>query len=725
MQPTLDATILLRAPRNIPSYRMPIQAESAAPSTASSHPSEEPDDAYEPSYASSQSSHSRYPSTAGAPEPPPSSTSNHHALPFPPPPQPLEPAYDSPQLQRLSPRPPLPSLPTGPRFVPLHPVPPAPPSLGKGKGRMTGEDLTAEEEKRAIARARGLDDLLEREREEEDAVALLSPATTDLPTYPAASQMGLQRHASTSKRLLTSLPEKGERENEKALAAVEEVRRLANEDSARQVEADMTSSKARLAREADEEERARLAQSRAAEAVALEKRMEEQLRLEDIDGMDDPPPPITPDDERGGMLPLTDTKKRLDEPAEVRGTTPVAPPSSSYRLPPPPVAILAQPAYPSTTSLTRHPEPQHQMRPPLHPAPTAPPASLAPHATAMEPPRSATLLASSHESSAVSFATGRLPSMLAASEPLSAPPLPRHRSLGPAASFYSTGLGLADPTRSSTLTASVRQRQSSMIVSEPSLRHESLAMADDAPTAAHQRGLSWSDTSALPHPASFAMPPTSSISAHLPAAPVTQALPPASTISEFGAVQLPHRSPSTTPTLVHHPAQPTAAPSPPALAFQSVQQATPAFYTAVTPGGPLLPFYASASTSPGGPTSYFTPLGATALPPDRMHAASLPPPPAQQVFASLPPPPQPVTFPSLAPPPHHLHPVASPPLLHPHRSASVHDLRPSSRSSSISPSLLGERTSSKPGRATRMSTIRNLFGKKGGSGAGLAEMPEE
>ncbi|BGP35085.1 hypothetical protein JCM10296v2_006915 [Rhodotorula toruloides] len=323
MQPTLDAAILLRAPRNVPSYRMPIQPESAAPSTASSHPSEEPDYAYEPSYASSQSSHSRYPSMAGPPEPPPSSTANHHALAFPPPPQPLEPAYDSHQLQRLSPRRPLPSLPTGPRFVPLHPVPPAPPSLGKGKGRMTEEDLTAEEEKRAIARARGLDDLLEPEREEEDAIGLLSPASTDLPAYPAASQMGVQRHASTSKRLLTSLPEEGERE--KARAAVDEVRRLANEDSARQVEADMMGSKARLAREADEEERSRLVQSRAAEAAALEKRMEEQLRLEEVDGMDDPPPPMTPDDERGGMLPLTDSKKRLDEPAE--RSQPIPPPS--------------------------------------------------------------------------------------------------------------------------------------------------------------------------------------------------------------------------------------------------------------------------------------------------------------------------------------------------------------------------------------------------------------
>ncbi|BGO95235.1 hypothetical protein BJY59DRAFT_713831 [Rhodotorula toruloides] len=641
MQPTLDATILLRAPRSIFSYRMPVQSESAAPSTASSHPSDEPDDAYEPSYASSQSSHSRYPSMAGPPEPPPSLTSDRDALPFPPPPQPLENAYDSPQLQRLSPRRPLPSLPTGPRFVPLHTVPPAPPSLGKGKGRASEEDVTAEEEKRAIARTRGLDDLLEREREEADAVGLLSPATTDLPAYPAVSQAALQRHASTSKRLLMSLPEEGERENEKALAAVEEVRRLANEDTARQVDADMMGSKARLAREADEEEQSRLAQSRTAEAAALEKRMEEQLRLEDIDGMDDPPPPITPDDERGGMLPLTDTKKRLDEPAEVRATGPVAPRPASYRLPPPPVAVSAEAAYPPTVSQSRFLEPQNPMRPPLHPAQTAAPAALARHATTTELPTPVAVLPSSHETSIISSAPGRLPSMLAASEPLCAPPLPRHRSLGPAASFYSTGLGLADPTRSSTLTASVRQRQPSMILSEPFLGQEPLTTADIALTTSHQRGLSWSESSALPHPASFAIPPAPTIPAHLPVAAVTQALPPTSTFSEFGAVQLPYRSSSSTPALVHHPAQTVAAPQTPSPSFQSAVQPTPAFYTAVTPGGPLLPFYASASASPGGPTSYYTPLGATALPPNRIHAASLPPPPAQPVFASLPPPPQP------------------------------------------------------------------------------------
>lgn len=445
MQPTLDAAVLLRAPRNLSSYRLPTQPESAAPSTASSHPSDEPDDAYEPSYASSQSSHSWYPSMAGPPEPAPSSTStsDHHTLPFPPPPQPLEPAYDNPHIPRLSPRRPLPSLPTGPRFVPLHPVPPAPPSLAKGKGRMSEEDLSAEEEKRAIARARGLDDLLEPQREDRDT-GLASPATTELPGYPAVSRTVLERHASTSKRLLTSLPEEGERENEKALAAVEEVRRLATEDSARQVEDDMRSSKARLAREADEDELSRLAQDRAAEAATLEKRMEEQLHLEDIEGLDDPPPPITPDEDRSGMLPLTDSKMRLDSAShEVRPTPEVAPPSTSYRLPPPPIPITAQPAVDDFAS----PQPQrfeleHPVRPPLQSSRTAPIASVPRHQNSYELPERRKFATASPSSLDASPSAIRLPSV-PSSDSLPLPSLPRHRSLGPAASFYSTGLGLA------------------------------------------------------------------------------------------------------------------------------------------------------------------------------------------------------------------------------------------------------------------------------------------
>lgn len=265
-----------------------------------------------------------------------------------------------------------------------------------------------------------------------------------------------------------------------------------------------------------------------------------------------------------------------------------------------------------------------------------------------------------------------------------------------------------------------------MIASEPSLRHELHSPGVIPSTSLHQRGLSWSESTALPPPASFASPPALTQPPPSLLAPTSQPVPAASALSEFGAIQQPYRSSSTTPALVHHPppAQPIAPQS--SASLQLARQPTPAFYTSVTPGGPLLPFYASASAGPGGPTSYFTPLSAAALPPSRVQTASLPLPPAQPVFASLPPPPPPVTFPSLAPPPQHLHHVASPPLLHSHRNASAHDLRPSSRSSSTSPSLPRERTPSKPGRAVRMSTIRGFFGKKGANGGGgLGDMPEE
>lgn len=42
--------------------------------------------------------------------------------------------------------------------------------------------------------------------------------------------------------------------------------------------------------------------------------------------------------------------------------------------------------------------------------------------------------------------------------------------------------------------------------------------------------------------------------------------------------------------------------------------ASPAFYAAVTPGGPLLPFYASPASTSGGPVSYYTPASGTTLP---------------------------------------------------------------------------------------------------------------
>lgn len=39
----------------------------------------------------------------------------------------------------------------------------------------------------------------------------------------------------------------------------------------------------------------------------------------------------------------------------------------------------------------------------------------------------------------------------------------------------------------------------------------------------------------------------------------------------------------------------------------SIEGAAPSFYTAITPDGPLLPFYAAPSSTAGGPASYFTP----------------------------------------------------------------------------------------------------------------------
>ncbi|GAA6018698.1 hypothetical protein JCM11491_001268 [Sporobolomyces phaffii] len=117
-----------------------------------------------------------------------------------------------------------------------------------------------------------------------------------------------------------------------------------------------------------------------------------------------------------------------------------------------------------------------------------------------------------------------------------------------------------------------------------------------------------------------------------------------------------------------------------------------------TLSGQLLPFYPAPGPGADGPQTFYSPASARAL--------------APSVHSSIPPPPPPPNFGSLAPPPH---------LYQPFPSRSTAMQSPASPVSSLrqqgSPELSLSSGQPKPRRANRMSTIKNLLGRKGGKGS--------
>jgi len=261
-----------------------------------------------PESSSSGHSHSRSHSHQYLPTDPPSSSHSHDSasrhfgnpspsLSSPPSPSPSSTSSFATRSRRR----PLPAPPTDtPRFVPLRAPPPPPPSLSS--------QSSAYDEKRELARLRGLDDLFERnEASEQEEDAELSPTTSDLPAYEDRGHHGPRTSASLGKAALGRLDEDDEAyatgtEDEER----DEMRRRARQESARLLEEDNRSTKEMLLaerRRAEEEDR---------RAREMELKVEEEKRNEELawrERVDSPPPPLSP---TSNMLPLGDSKERWE-----------------------------------------------------------------------------------------------------------------------------------------------------------------------------------------------------------------------------------------------------------------------------------------------------------------------------------------------------------------------------------------------------------------------------
>ncbi|GAA5940670.1 hypothetical protein JCM3775_004757 [Rhodotorula graminis] len=705
-----------------------------------------------------------------------SSTSTTSGRPsLPPPPAPLPAAYSHPSIPATPRRKPLPAPPaTSPRFVPLHAPPSFAPSTAstsaQGDARRVEYVPTAAEEKAAArARAQGLDELLPLssspavragkgvgERDDDSLVSPTSPTGTDLPDYPASPARGaLRRNGTTAKRVVERDDEEARGGEDKRALAVSEVRVHVNDEARRTVEEDAATSKAALARRAEQEEREREDGERRRREREVEKgkgALEHDDELDEDD--DEPPPPISPDEHGRGMLPLVD-RKDLSSLDDDLASAPPPPLAASYRLPPPPVP-LPEPAYP----LSRPPD--HRLAAPTyddyfsHP-PTSRPSFVAAHSAPLptpharpDPVRYATLASSTrselYPGAVASSSSSSARSLSPAHGPVGPAAGARHGSLGPAHRFYSSGVGQITLKSLEERHLAIPASPAATFGSSSSTSHEHAGAA-----AGQHRRPSWAGSSGATAPVS-----SSSARAH---ASTTQpylgrSMTASSSMSASSGVSYPGGSTSfassapdgpflSSSSEVDH--RVTAPPSPlPHVAHQpyipSSSQApvsSPAFYTSLHPGGPLLPFYAAPSTAPGQPpSSYFSPAGAQALPP----------PPTPPVFASLGPSPfaQTAAHPfqdaatSYGPPARSSSAGSSAPV--PGEATSP---RPWSRSSSAAgssahspppvergPAGAGGAGGGLAVREKRMSTIRSLFGRRkgagGGAGAGeLAGTPEE
>lgn len=305
------------------------------------------------------------PNAVAATGPPPSANESSLITPastslvLPPPPEPVESVYEPPTpLPVRSSRRPLPALPDAPRFVPLHGLPPPPPPPSTVSRLKTGgsEELTtAEEEKRAYARASGMDDLFESRSastsNDETGPPIPSSTATELPDYPAGGSTSLVRGQSILKR---DQHDATIAENDEARANADEARQRINAESERLVELDAADSKAAARRrmeEAEEQNRQQGQQTSLDEHARARKRRDESVTLDfdidEIDGLEDPPPPhdavpaLMPDD----LLPLTDSKATWpveSEPATVSSrSVPIVPAASLLPPPPAPLAIAS------------------------------------------------------------------------------------------------------------------------------------------------------------------------------------------------------------------------------------------------------------------------------------------------------------------------------------------------------------------------------------------------
>ncbi|GAA6024561.1 hypothetical protein JCM8202_002146 [Rhodotorula sphaerocarpa] len=554
------------------------------------------------------------------------------AVVLPPPPQPFEPAFDSISTpRRSSPRRPLPTVPATARFVPLHPPVQTSPARAGSSSKTAGlrpaarTDLSAEEEKRSLARARGLDDLCEppssvcileaREGEVERApVERDTGAETDLTGYRGGSEGAatLVRTQSLLKRVAGLGDETRQDELEKAAAM--EARLRANEETRRQVEQDAVESKAAWARRDEEERRAR-ARRQADVARQLANKVEAQLAFDEIDGLDDPPPPH---EESPLIASQHHSRASLGWAGQVQHDVTDNPPplptfSGPSRLPPPPVR-------PSENDYFSY------FRPPSTGASSAPPAdlpSLLPtnrpmpgrYATAPGPGARPELDVLQLYPGAVSTspASARYaPSTSTRSRQSTSRPPGRATSLGPATAFYSSSIGRA-VRHSFPLFLSLPLRESLNASGAHAQLDRGFGVRQQfpGPSSASRLGRI-TESEPIPSASSRSDSPSrdlredersvrsvDSASAGRAGPKTSAALPPGlswpSSTAPVSGQSLPATSPPQSPM---HPSAVTV----------------PAFYAAVTPGGPLLPFYAAPAAGAANPVPYPTPAASPPVP---------------------------------------------------------------------------------------------------------------
>ena len=385
------------------------------------------------------------------------------SLMFPPPPEPVESVYEPPTpLPPRTSRRPLPALPDAPRFVPLHGLPPPPATLSRLKTTESEELVTAEEEKRAYARARGLDELFESRTastsDDGKNAHVISATATELPDYPAGGSTSLIRGRSMLKR---DEPVATIVEDDEARANADEARQRINAESERLIELDAADSKAvarRRMEEAEEESRQRR-QTQMDEHAQARKRQDDNdtfgFDIDEIDGLDDPPPPhdAVPTFMPDNLLPLTDSKATwpIERASAASSSHPVSFIPTASLSPPPPTPLAIESA--DTTSSSR---------PSLHQAQTAPPAlASAPDFLPIARPQVrrnatvATLPVTHQESLFYPGVVAPLPASSRYASPPStgsinttAPRRMAHRttSVGPTAAFYTSDVGGAVST---------------------------------------------------------------------------------------------------------------------------------------------------------------------------------------------------------------------------------------------------------------------------------------
>jgi hypothetical protein len=318
--------------------------------------------------------------------------------------------------------------------------------------------LEKEELARRYARERGLDELQQREEEEvgEEGAAEspVSPTGTTLPQYSSPSSRGVGRSATVLKRERAEEVRSTAFANEKSGRAVEEVRRLVNEEMIQQVEDDRAEGKEWEARRGDRDEERGV---RARETL-LRKRVEE-LSIREVEEVNGKGKGKRREERERGTEKLALVEGRGDLSRPFSSDRPAqsieSPASFPSLLPPPP---------PPTTSSFFRTLPASAAAPPFLPQPssslpptrptflshsqTAPPSSSFP-LLPVTLPRPETTRHSSLQPTSL-YSGDRADSLYGAGERFIPTPSPfepsgsrmgvRHSSMGPAASFYSPGL---------------------------------------------------------------------------------------------------------------------------------------------------------------------------------------------------------------------------------------------------------------------------------------------